>query len=122
MLVELHIPSLELYGPLYYDVLIVIQWFVFMGLILIAISDLTRSTKFRFVTMFIIGITAVTNSYLHLESKRRVTSTFIETIDGNKANYRCHHPGPRGGDNHDCVRQTTTYLHLVRHVRFSGCH
>jgi hypothetical protein len=127
MLLDIHSPHFELYGPNYYEVLIVISWFLFMGLILIAVADLTRIIKTRYLTMLIIGITAITNSYLHYESKKRTTCTYISTIvnqngKAEKANFLCHHTGMRGGTNHECIRETVTYLHFMRRIISSECH
>ena len=127
MLLEIHSSNYELYGSNYYDILIVICWFLFMGLILVAIADLTRIIKSRYLTMLIIGITAITNSYLHYESKKRITCTYISTIDkldgkSETANFLCHHAGLKGGRNHECVRETSTYFHFIRRVISSECH
>lgn len=97
-----------------------------MGLILIAVADLTRIIKTRYLTMLIIGICAVTNSFLHYESKRRMTCTYISSIENSnsdveKAKYLCNHAGLTE-DSHECVRETVTYLHLFRRVVSSDCH
>jgi len=120
MMIDLHLTNFELFGPNYYDVLIVMCWFIFMGLILIAVADLTRIIKTRYLTMLIIGICAVTNSYLHYESKKRITCTYISFVENPK--YLCHHAGLRGGTNHECLRETATYFHLLRMVISSECH
>jgi len=127
MMIDLHSLNFELFGPNYYDVLIVMCWFIFMGLILIAVADLTRIIKTRYLTMLIIGICAVTNSYLHYESKKRITCTYISFVENpssnvEKAKYLCHHAGLRGGTNHECLRETATYFHLLRMVISSECH
>ena len=127
MLLDIHVSIFELYGPDYYETLIVICWFVFMGLILITIVDLTRIIKTRYLSMLIVGVTAITNSYLHYESKKRTTCTYISSIESTngsveKANFLCHHAGRKGGTNHECVRETTTYFHLMRRVISSECH
>lgn len=126
MMVDLHLLNLELFEPNYFEFLIVMCWFIFMGLILIAVADLTRIIKTRYLTMLIIGICAVTNSFLHYESKRRMTCTYISSIENSnsdveKAKYLCNHAGLTE-DSHECVRETVTYLHLFRRVVSSDCH
>ena len=126
MMVDLHLLNLELFEPNYFEFLIVMCWFIFMGLILIAVADLTRIIKTRYLTMLIIGICAVTNSFLHYESKRRMTCTYISSIENSnsdveKAKYLCNHSGLTE-DSHECVRETVTYLHLFRRVVSSDCH
>ena len=126
MMIDLHLLNFELFEPNYFEVLIVMCWFIFMGLILIAVADLTRIIKTRYLTMLIIGICAVTNSFLHYESKRRMTCTYISSIENSnsdveKAKYLCNHSGLTE-DSHECVRETVTYLHLFRRVVSSDCH
>ncbi|MBL4652525.1 MAG: hypothetical protein JKY53_06620 [Flavobacteriales bacterium] len=123
MLLDIHTSTFELYGSNYYEVLIVICWFVFMGLILTTIVDLTRIIKTRYLSMLIVGVTAITNSYLHYESKKRTTCTYVSSVENSKSDlFLCHHAGKKGGTNHECLRETTTYFHLMRRVISSECH